>query len=288
MRIKRLKGGGIILVAARHNRRAIQAEKGGMGSMNPSRSSLNETLVGPPSAQEVAQLAKDRMRHAGIGKLRKDAVLALEFVFSLPVDHLASDRAFFVDCADWVGRRFGGHANILSADIHRDESNPHCHVLLIPLIDGRMVGSDLHGGRASLQEHQNSFHQEVAGRYGLERAPARLSGGARVICAQAVIRRLGNDGDAALRSVLWPQLRDAIERDPMPALLALGIPAPAPSKRLRTVAQVFTSPGKGPRKRNPIGFESVPSDRTLCPVGFTSVNHPMDLINEASTEAPGR
>jgi len=41
LRIKKLKGGGIITVAARHNRRVIQAELGAAGSIDPTRSHLN-------------------------------------------------------------------------------------------------------------------------------------------------------------------------------------------------------------------------------------------------------
>jgi hypothetical protein len=270
MRIKRLKGGGIILAAARHNRRVIQTEMGGSGSIDPTRSFLNETLLGPPSAQDVAQLAKDRMRYAGITKLRKDAVMGLEFVFSLPIAHGLNDHAYFADCVDWVAHQFGGRENILSADVHRDEPNPHCHILLLPLIAGRMVGSDLMGGKKKLQAHQKDFHDAVASRHGLRKAPDRLTHQQKASCAQAVIQWLRNSRDSAMASALWTQFREAIERDPAPAMLALGINPPTPPKQKKTMAQIFTSPGKGPRQENPIGFELNGQGRTLCSVGFAS------------------
>ena len=68
LRIKRLKGGGIITVAARHNRRVIQAEMGATGSIDPTRSNLNETLMGPPTAEDVGKLAKTLMAAARVGK----------------------------------------------------------------------------------------------------------------------------------------------------------------------------------------------------------------------------
>ena len=108
LRIKKLKGSGIITVAARHNRRVIQAEMGATGSIDPTRSSLNETLVGPLTAADVGQLAKDLMTAAGVTRLRKDAVMGLEIVFSLPPGHAVDDRAYFIDCSRWAGGYFGG------------------------------------------------------------------------------------------------------------------------------------------------------------------------------------
>lgn len=157
LRIKKLKGGGIITLAARHNRRVIQEEMGAAGPINPTRSHLNETLKGPSTAADVGQLAKDLMKAAGVGKLRKDAVMGLEIVLSLPPGHAIDDRAYFTACADWAASVFGGPQNVLSVDIHRDEAQPHCHILLLPLVDGRMDGSNLIGGKQKLAAMQQDF-----------------------------------------------------------------------------------------------------------------------------------
>ena len=97
-RLQKLKGGGIFLAAARHNRRAIQAELGADSHIDPARSHLNITLCGPPSPEAVAQQAKDAIKAAGVGKLRKDAVLGLEALFSLPVSHAIDHRLYFAKC----------------------------------------------------------------------------------------------------------------------------------------------------------------------------------------------
>jgi hypothetical protein len=186
--VKKLTGQNIITVAARHNKREIQAEIGASGRIDATRSGLNQSLVGPSDAAGVGELAKSLMMAAGVVKTRSDAVLGIEVVFSLPPDHALDDVAYFSDCTAWAGGYFAG-AEILSADIHRDEAAPHCHALILPLVDGRMVGSDLFGGRPKLAFMTKHFHENVASRYGLGRAP----------------------------------------------------------KRLRTMAQIFTSPGKGPR-----------------------------------------
>ena len=288
LRIKKLKGGGIITVAARHNKRVIQAEMGATGSIDPTRSFLNETLAGPSTAADVGQLAKDLMTMAGVTRLRKDAVMGLEIVFSLPPGHAIDDRAYFTDCAAWAGRYLGGV--ILSADVHHDEAAPHCHVLLLPLIDGRMAGSDMLGGKQMLMTLQKQFHLDVAGRYGLDKAPARLSGASKQAASTAVLKRLRETGDKALQSKLWATMRDVIERDPAPFLVALGIELQAPTKKLRTMAQIFTSKGKGSTKEaNPIGFTLPEKRQTLCSVGFTP-NPPPPPASPASppaaTQAP--
>lgn len=269
LRIKRLKGGNIITVAARHNKRVIQAEMGATGSIDPTRSYLNETLAGPSTAADVGQLAKDLMAAAGVTRLRKDAVRALEIVFSLPPGHAIDDRAYFTDCAAWAGGYFGGVDNILSVDIHRDEAQHHCHVLMLPLIGGRMVGSDLFGPTKKLLATQKQFHLDVAARYGLSKAPAKLSGASKQAAATAVLTKMRETGDKAMQSAAWATIRAAIENDPWPFLMALGIEQQAPQKKLRTMAQIFTSKGKGVTKEaNPIGFTPPENGQTLCSVGF--------------------
>lgn len=281
LRIKKLKGGGIITVAARHNRRVIQAEIGASGSIDPTRSRLNETLRGPSTAADVGQLAKDLMMGAGISKLRKDAVMALEIVYSLPPGHGLDDKAYFTDCVAWAEKYF--NCPVLSADIHRDEAQHHCHLLLLPLIDGRMDGSNMLGGKQKLMEMHKLFHLNVAGRYGLSKAPARLMGAAKQAASMVVLQRLRETGDSALQSKLWAALRDKIEGDPAAFLMALGIESKAPTKKPKTMVAIFTSKGKGKSKEtNPIGFTASPKRQTLCSVGFTPNPPPPPPTNDSS------
>ncbi len=295
LRIKKLKGGGIITVAARHNKRVIQAEIGASASIDPTRSHLNETLHGPSTAADVGQLAKDLMAAAGLGKLRKDAVMALEIMFSLPPNHRLDDRAYFTDCVVWVEKHFA--CPVLCADIHRDEAQHHCHVLLLPLIDGRMDGSNMLGGKQKLMTMHKQFHNDVAARYGLSRAPARLTGASKQVASKAVLLRLRETGDSALQSKLWAVLRDKIETDPTAFLMALGIELEAPAKKLKPFVDYVTSKGKGPSKEsNPIGFTRPAKEQSLCSVGFTpkpptpatmeDVSNRSDSVGKSATDSP--
>lgn len=287
LRVKRLKGGGIINVAARHNRRVIQAEIGASGSIDPTRSNLNETLMGAATADDVGQLAKELMTAAGVGKLRKDAITGIEIVVSLPADHGLDDRAYFLDCCSWTSVWFEG-SPILSADIHRDEAQTHCHILLLPLVNNRMVGSDLHGGKRKLIAMQSDFHLKVAARYGLRKAPARLQGPQKAAAAAKVLLALRERSDPVLSSLVWATVRESIERDPAPFLLSLGLDQPErPAKKMRTFTQIMTSKGKGRAREdtNPIGFVPPAKKQTLCSVGFTP-EQPLPTAQPVPPEVP--
>lgn len=258
-RMKKLTGRGKLLIASKHNKRATQAALGAGRHIDAARMGLNTCLHGPATPEEVQQLAQERMREAGITKLRERAVAGLELLFSLPRDTAVHLEDFFPDCLRWAADNFGGAANLLSADVHHDEAAPHLHVLILPLVNGRMNGSDLFGNRTRLLALQDSFHKAVAGRYGLKRAPARLVGAARANVALAVLTRLRAGNDPAQTSMIWSPIRDAIERDPAPFAENMGIAAiEPPPKPMRTMAAIFTSKGKGGQLQGPIGKGSGP------------------------------
>ncbi|WP_082565402.1 plasmid recombination protein [Duganella sp. Root1480D1] len=225
--IKKLTGKSIVLVAAKHNLREIQAElsQGAASSIDPALTDLNYVLRGANLAAEVAADAKRLLECADLPRLRKDAVRALEIVFSLPEGLNIDQAAFFTDAVIWTEATF--QVPILSAVVHLDEVAPHCHVLLLPLIGGRMKGSELMGNRTRLRAIQSDFNLEVGKRYGLERyvAAQRPS---RSVCKKAIdsaftiLDRNSGLHSFILRVLLAPHLRD-----PEPLLTALGIPMPS-------------------------------------------------------------
>lgn len=268
--INKLRGPGHLLKAARHNRRAIQAELGAHGHIDPTRTVNNETLTGASTPEGVADQAKALMKAAGVTKLRKDAVVALEALFSLSAGHGIDSQAYFAKCLEWARKQFGGMGNILSADIHNDESNPHMHVLILPLRDGRMVGSDMMGNRDTLAARHKSFYDEVAKQFGLAKPPARLVGATKTDAIARVLAALSARKDPALKSLLWPAIRASIESNPAPWMALLDIAAPVKTKRLKSSTAILTGKGKGPKKEpNPTGFRALSQERTLSCVGFT-------------------
>lgn len=273
LRFKKLKGAAIIRAAARHNRRDIQAELGADSHIYPERTHLNQTLQGAATSDDVAKLAKDLMRGAGIGKLRKDAVLGIEAVFSLPIGAEIDDTAYFTDCATWAGVYFGGAQNILSVDIHRDEAAPHCHILILPIDSNNRMNGGRMLALKTYPEWQTIFYKEVAARYGLRKPLTRLSGESKQTAVKAVIQKLREGADAALNSKVWATIREAIESNPAPFLMALGLVIDKPKKPLKTMAAIFTGKGKGGNKQNDNGLKSIDfappkKHRSLCSVDF--------------------
>lgn len=249
-RLKKLTGNGIIGKAARHNKRWIQAEFGASKPIDPARSHLNIRLLGPTTPDEVAALAKAKLVQAGITKPRKNAVLGIELLFSLPTNHRCDIVQYFTSCADWVGTEFGGADNILSLDIHRDEAQDHAHILLVPLIDGRLNGSDAVGNARKLSGLQTKFFQTVASCFGFSKPRTKLTGKRKEQAIKQVLSKLRND--PAGKSAAWAVIRDSVESDPQPYAIALGIEIPdSLEKRSKTSTQIFTSKGKGPKKENP-------------------------------------
>ena len=165
LRIKKLTGKSIIQVAAKHNLREILTEYGAghEGHIDPSRAQFNYVLRGPDTAASVANAARSLLDNAGIKTLRKDAVQALEIIFSLSPQVPINHREYFTDATIWAESHF--NAPIISATVHLDEAAPHCHVLVLPLINGRMIGSDLMGSRAKLLALQSDFYAQVGQRY---------------------------------------------------------------------------------------------------------------------------
>lgn len=283
LRMQKLTGKGIVGAAMRHNCREILAELGGTPgcSIDPRRTPLNRVLAGQGNAAGVVAEAQALMNAAGVGTLRKDAVRALEIVVSLPSETTIDQEAFFADAVRWVGAAIS--APVLSAVVHNDEAAPHAHILILPLVDGRMVGSDLMGNRAKLKALQADFQLKVAHRYGLARqvAPARPSAAQRreaVDMAFAVLEANSGLQTAVLLALLEPH-----RANPLPLLQALGIAMPAPKGKAKaSFVEIMTRPAPekkpiGFENRKPIGFDAdadgVPSQTLSC-VGFGDFHDP--------------
>ncbi len=241
LRVAKLKGAGKILAASRHNKRVIQAEKGADSHIDAPRSHLNYSLVGFDTPEAVANHAKNLMADAGIGNLRKDAVLAIEVLFSLPTNTNINTLNFFIDCCEWLPIHFGGV--LLSFDVHHDEAAPHAHALILPLVDGVMAGSDLVGHRTRLRVLQDSFHINVARKYGLTKPMRKLAGEAKDKTAKLVLDFIKSD--SIMKSSLFQLVRDDIVRSPEKYADYLNIEKATPNKKQRDFVTIMTSKGKG-------------------------------------------
>lgn len=214
------KRGGI-LAASKHNKRTLQAERGAAANIDVTKTPLNYCLAGDSTPSQIANHAKAQMNYAGIDSPRKNGVMAVEVLFSLPIDrHQEDTKPFFMDCLAWLNKTFAGE--LLSFDVHLDESAPHAHALIFPLIDGKMQGDKLKGDKANIKRLSDSFYSEVGAKHGLsKRDYKRLTALDMQSIEQSVLTRLR--GDSVFESSVWPCVRDAIRKDPMPWAQLLGI-----------------------------------------------------------------
>jgi hypothetical protein len=176
------------------------------------------------------------MDDAKVKPLRKDAVRALEIIFSLQAESTIAYRPYFEDATRWAENYFNVPA--ISSIIHLDEAAPHCHVILLPLINGRMVGSDLMGGRSKIVAHQSDFHDKVGKCYGLARMTIRSrlkpqSEGRRWNLPNAL------EANSGLNSAIIRVLIEPHQANPAPLLAALNLAMPKPEAK-GTFAGIMT------------------------------------------------
>lgn len=243
-----------LMDAARHNLREIQAERGAGSHINASRIAENVLLAGPGTAEGVQTVAGEWLDGAGIdpSKLRRDHCQAIEVLFSLPEQSGIEPVTYFRRCLEWVIAEM--RLPVISAVIHMDEKTPHCHALLLPVREGKHVGS-YPIAREKLRGLRDSFFNTVAGPAGLKRMGAKMVGGVKRMAVAAVLRACEAQGLPEKNGALWPFFRAAIERDPTKAVQALNLS----EKEIRAGE-------KG--APNPIGFAGDNTDACPNPIGF--------------------
>lgn len=268
--IKKLTGASIVFVAAKHNHREIAAELGAASHIDPARTILNRVLRGENTAAGVAAYATSLMQSADVKTLRKDAVRGIEFIVSLPPASGVDEAAFFEAATQWVEDSFDG--KVISAVTHLDEDAPHVHIILLPLVDGHMVGSSLVGRFAPLQD---DFHQKVGQRFGLNRQVKhkRLGAAIRRHAMDMIITALqANSGlsDAVLNILLEPHLTN-----PTSLMAVLNIAMPGQLATKGSFVSTMTKRCKPERpagsRTKSIGFDNfndLKKDQSLCSVGF--------------------
>lgn len=249
--------------AAKHNKRELAQELETRGRIDSHRISLNYSITVDENAADVVAKALQLMERIGTrpDKMRRDYCQAVEIVFSLPAETAIDTQRYFADCFKWCCLRFGNE-NILSADVHLDESTPHCHALIAPIQSGRWVGGKVID-RTNTKAMIGSFSKQVASVYGLKMVE-RLTGKRKGDAVAMVLKHIENNDRGLLQSSAWVAIRQAIEHNPAPFIAAMGIElADKPQAKLKTMEQIFTGAGKGAKretlhlpKRNPIGIAS--------------------------------
>lgn len=241
-RIQKITGANGLLIALKHNKREFQKTRVSPSNIDPLKSVLNYSLTQTASADTLDRLVKSKLALAGINKLRKNGVLAVEVLFSLPIAQKNNDtQSYFKDCYEWIKSTFQGE--LISFDVHLDESAPHAHVLILPLIDGKLQGSNLVGGRGNLFRLHNLFYRDVASHYGFSKQKkSSLSTQARDMLIRKILITLKLD--PVIKSDIWPIIRNHIQLEPMLYGNLLGI-KPSISGNKKSFVDYKRAKGRG-------------------------------------------
>lgn len=239
---------GVLLRVAKHILREIPAEIGldKEWQIDPNRLHQNVLLQGPATAQGISEAAWRMIREAKV-QVRKNASLGIELVFSLPPSTPFDPLAYFTDAMQWASRYFG--VPLLSAVIHNDQTLPHMHAILLPLLYGTkpaLNASKVLGGLKETYAMHAAFHAEVGSRYGMRGVHCprkRLSRAERMRGASAIMHELGRDSEPFKRPEVYRLLHAAIAVDPEPLLSELGLRMPVAKPRPgQTFTKIMTKP----------------------------------------------
>jgi hypothetical protein len=239
-------GADIVRVAARHNTREDQVERGASQSIDVRRMGLNVVLAGPLAADEIVDAVNAAV--GGASNLRRNSTVCVEVLMSLSPGNRVDEVAYWRDCLQWVRDYFD--VPVVSAIVHNDEAAPHMHVLMVPIRKGRLIGSELMGGLSELHATRNAFHAAVGAKHGLSKGcDARpLKASLRRAMAPRVLARIkaaARLSDLLSDPVVSAALLATIEANPVPLMAAFGVPMPADHQAgERTFAQVMAKPQK--------------------------------------------
>lgn len=266
--------------AARHNLREIQAEnKSSYGTIDSKRSYLNEVLVGPTSAIEIVEADNKLFDFAGIekSKLRKDYQQASEHVFSLQA---GEDEQNFFAVTKILAEQFFGES-LLSFVVHRDQGQPHAHLLISP-IQGKVHLASERINHRGLKELRVQFAQGLES-IGFKPPPSiRLTKEKLKVQAAAVISHLENIGHPILMDSMWPAILRMTNNDPsylfnLYQLGSVQVPQSVSQERLRNHSVKVIKP---------IGFASpIKLEQNLPCVGF-DITGTSNSIERSEKECP--
>ncbi len=172
-RIQKLKAGSVGR-SAKHTSRKYDTP-----NADPEKQHIR--IIGQPDSPNIPDLETLVRQHIGEQTIRKNAVLAVEFLLTASPEYFRPDdparagyyqeqrlESFQQSACQWLVNRYG--ERIVRAELHLDESTPHIHAYMVPLDEkGKLNCRALLGGsRYRLSELQDDFAQAMA-TLGLER-----------------------------------------------------------------------------------------------------------------------
>jgi len=214
-----------LLLAELHNTRKTSNALFGYGNIDPSKSHLNIELVSCDGSFEdkaieiVKNTVNDFYQDGRYKSLKRG--YGLEFVFNVTSGFVCDFYSLYSDCLDWLKSQLP-QCPIIHAVIHMDEGTPHMHVILVPILDGRLQADSVRGFKYVNNERNILLFEYLKDKYDLT-YPIYLRGAAKkagVKLALEALERLSKD-DAM--KVLNKTAISSINSNPEVFLRELGI-----------------------------------------------------------------
>lgn len=214
-------------------------------AIDSSRTHLNRIMAGPATPEKATELAWQLIGSSS-RKLRANASIGIEVVISLPrhLEHVGND--LFPAALEWCREFF--RVPVIRADFHDDEAQPHLHVVMLALRDGKIGSSEILGGRHETKLMHQSFSECVGERYGL-RLPRkrRETQSSRMRSASDIIDAIRADPALLDDRHVHGALMEAIATKPEMLREVLQLHGPIKKPKAATFAGIFTSKVKPDR-----------------------------------------
>lgn len=156
--------------------------KGIMASHNSRESNSNQPNINKEkshlnwSPAEFEGNCLERIQAKLPAKMRKDAVQAVEFVLTASPEYFekkGATKAWVDKVCDWSKAEFGD--NLVDMKLHLDETTPHFHIVVVPLVDGRLCAKEFTARSEMFRRHDS--YAEALAPLGLQRGiPAAETG----------------------------------------------------------------------------------------------------------------
>jgi len=169
-RVAKVKGAGSIGGKSEHNYR-----QGHVPNADPERKHLNHEYV--LNYENLGKAIQARIEHAGIQRVRQDAVKGMEFILSASPERFKRDETgqtmgdyrehpWVKANLDFMKQQYG--PNLVAFTLHQDEKTPHIHAIVVPITaDNRLCAKELFTPK-TLRQLQTDYAQAMKP-FGLER-----------------------------------------------------------------------------------------------------------------------
>ncbi|MGG3047088.1 plasmid recombination protein, partial [Bacillus anthracis] len=97
---------------------------------------------------------------------RKDVKVCVDWVVTLPESlkdvSKKEKREFFEKTYEFLANRYGGEKNVLSANVHNDETKPHMHFAFMPVVwDEKKQREKVSAKEVLTRKELKTFHQDL-------------------------------------------------------------------------------------------------------------------------------